>query len=334
MKQLLIILMILATTLIVFSMGVSASEMNVTVTNVTVLPDIADIGENITIIATIKNVGNVTETVPIVFKINKKIVELINITIEANSTKIVEYVTVKKEAGIHNIDVNNKSASLTVISPITIAPPITLVTEEDVKEDSLEKKEQTQIPITPTPTRNKFRVGPVVRLRPVIDVIRREQGGIVELFINNPSLNDEALNMELLVSVPSGLHIYSTKYAWSTVAGVAYAPHIEIPPGTARQISIHIKADEYARIGSHTLHFSGHFWPGNNKDLFSPISLTYPIMIKEASKEIPPAPTSTELPLTPNEVPYTPTAPTIPGFETVFIIGVVLMMAYFIKQKK
>jgi hypothetical protein len=145
----------------------------------------------------------------------------------------------------------------------------------------------TPAPATPKPSEEKFRVGPTVRLRPVIDIIEKKQDGIVELYIDNPSLNDVVLHMEVHVSVPSGIHIYSEEYAWATAAGVAYAPAIDVPPGTARTISLHIKADENARIGQHTLHFSGLYYPGNNKDHYNPISLTYPITVKELPTETP-----------------------------------------------
>ena len=175
---------------------------------------------------------------------------------------------------------------------------------------------------SPVPAKDAFIVGPTVRLRPVVDTIEKRQDGIVELYINNPSLNDVVLHMEAHVMVPSGIHIYSEEYAWATAAGVAYAPHIEIPPGTVRTISLHIKADENARIGSHTLHFSGLYYPGNNKDLYNPISLTYPITVKEHSEEIPtPVPSGTP-------------APIIQGFEAVFAIAGLLTIAYLVRRKK
>ena len=178
--------------------------------------------------------------------------------------------------------------------------------------------------ITPTlaPGEEKFRVGPTVRLRPVVDVIEKKQDGIVELYIDNPSLNDVVLHMEAHIMVPSGIHIYSEEYAWATAAGVAYAPLFEIPPGTVRTISLHVKADENARIGSHTLHFSGLYYPGNNKDLYNPISLTYPITVKEHSEEIP-TPVPSETP-----------APIIPGFEAVFVVAGLLAVAYLVREKK
>lgn len=208
----------------------------------------------------------------------------------------------------------------TPITPVTLKPaPIITSTPTSIPVATFTI---TPAPATPKPSEEKFRVGPTVRLRPVIDIIEKKQEGIVELYIDNPSLNDVVLHMEAHVSVPSGIHIYSEEYAWATAAGVAYAPLFEIPPGTVRTISLHIKADENARIGLHTLHFSGLYYPGNNKDHYNPISLTYPVMVKEASEEFP-TPISGKTP-----------APIIPGFEAVFAIAGLLSIAYLMRQKK
>ena len=167
----------------------------------------------------------------------------------------------------------------------------------------------------------KFRVGPTVVLRPVVDVIEKGQDGIVELYMDNPSLNDVVLHLDAHIIIPAGIHIYSEQYAWATAAGVAYAPAFEIPPGTARTISIHIMADETARIGSYTLHFSGLYYPGSNKDLYNPISLTYPITVKEASMEATPTPAPGE-------------TPEPPGFEAILAIAALLAVAYLVGRKK
>jgi phosphotransferase system glucose/maltose/N-acetylglucosamine-specific IIC component len=172
----------------------------------------------------------------------------------------------------------------------------------------------------------KFRVGPTVVLRPVVDVIEKGQDGIVELYVDNPALNDVVLHLEAHVMVPSGLHIYSEQYAWATAAGVAYAPAFEIPPGTARTISVHVIADETARTGSHTLHFSGLYYPGENKDRYNPISLTYPVTVKEASMKGTPTPT------TANETSEDRSFD-IPGFAAIFALGALAIVALLLRRK-
>jgi hypothetical protein len=130
----------------------------------------------------------------------------------------------------------------------------------------------------------KFRQGPTVRLRPVTDVIETTQDGIVELFMVNPSLNEITLNVDASVSVPSGIHVYGESFGSAAGAGQVYGT-FSVPPGTGRTISVVIKADKTARIGSHTIQFTGSYWPGDNKDDYQQISLTYPVTVKAPSKD-------------------------------------------------
>lgn len=137
-------------------------------------------------------------------------------------------------------------------------------------------------PAATTPSEGKFRVGPTVTLRPVTDVIEANQDGIVELFMNNPSLNDVTLTVDAQVSVPSGIHVYGESFGQGAGAGVVVGT-FSVPPGTSRTINVVIKADKSARIGSHTIQFQGLYYPGTNKDNFQPLSLTFPITVKEPS---------------------------------------------------
>lgn len=143
-----------------------------------------------------------------------------------------------------------------------------------------EPTNQTE-PATKTPVaEQKFRVGPTVVLRPVNDVITKDEDGLVELYIDNPSLNDITLNVDARVSVPSGIHVYGQDFAQSGAAGTAYGT-FSVPPGSARTISIDLKGD---KVGTYTVHFSGLYWPGDNKDNFNPLSLSHPFEVKEASE--------------------------------------------------
>ncbi len=179
---------------------------------------------------------------------------------------------------------------LCVISIIAAGIPAALATT------NVTGNTTTTLTATPTATptitalsEGKFRVGPSVTLRPVTEVIETNQDGIVELFMNNPSLNDVTLNVDARVSVPSGIHVYGESFGQAAGAGQVYGT-FSVPPGTARTINVVIKADKSARIGSHTLQFTGMYWPDNNKDNFQPISLTYSVMVKAPSNN----PESTE----------------------------------------
>lgn len=183
---------------------------------------------------------------------------------------------------------------------------------------------------TPTvaPTKGKFRVGPSVTLRPVIDVIETNQDGIVELFMNNPSLNDVTLNVDARVSVPGGIHVYGESFGQGAGAGVV-AGTFSVPPGTSRIIALVIKADKSARIGSHSLQFTGLYWPDDDKDNYQPLSLTYSVMVKEPSKN----PESAD-PSNPEAVPKGAETPKTPGFGTVMAIFGVLAIAHLLSREK
>ncbi len=182
---------------------------------------------------------------------------------------------------------------------------------------------------TAAATTGKFRVGPSVTLRPVTDVIEANQDGIVELFMNNPSLNDVTLNVDARISVPSGIHVYGQSFGEAAGAGVV-AGTFSVPPGTSRTIIVVIKADKSARIGSHTLQFTGLYWPDDNKDAFQPLSLTYSVTVKEASKN----PESPDI-ANPKAVPTGAETPKvqIPGFGAVLAIFGIFAIARLLSRK-
>ena len=132
---------------------------------------------------------------------------------------------------------------------------------------------------TAEPTEAKFRVGPTVTLRPVNDVINKSQDGLVELYMNNPSVNDVTLTADVQISVPSGIHVYGAGFGSGGAAGTV-AGTFTVPPGTVRTININIKSE---KTGTFTVHFTGLYWPGDDKDAFQQVSLTHPLTVKEPS---------------------------------------------------
>jgi hypothetical protein len=222
---------------------------------------------------------------------------------------------------------------LCVVSIIAAGLPVALAqTNESQNATNATPTVTTPVVTTPpvaTPTEGKFRVGPSVTLRPVTDVIETNQDGIVELFMNNPSLNDVTLNVDARVSVPSGIHVYGQSFGQGAGAGVV-AGTFSVPPGTSRTIILVIKADKSARLGSHSLMFTGLYWPGDNKDNFQPISLTYPVTVKEPSKN----PESADI-SNPGAVPTGAETPkrSIPGFGVVLAIFGVFAMACLMARK-
>ena len=133
----------------------------------------------------------------------------------------------------------------------------------------------------PVPTEAKFRVGPTVSLRPVNDVINKSQDGLVELYMHNPALNGVTLTADVQISVPSGVHVYGEGFGYGAAAGTV-AGTFTVPPGTVRTIHINIKSE---KTGTFTVHFTGLYWPGDDKDAFQQISLTHPLTVKEPSPD-------------------------------------------------
>jgi hypothetical protein len=170
---------------------------------------------------------------------------------------------------------------------------------------------------TLVPTEAKFRVGPTVTLRPVNDVIDKYQDGLVELYMNNPSLNDVTLTADVQISVPSGIHVYGEGFGYGAAAGTV-AGTFEVPPGTVRTIHINIKSE---KVGDFTVHFTGLYWPNDDKDAFQQISLTHPLTVNEPSPDpLDPEPTSGD---EKKELPYTYI---IIGCLVVIAIAIVALM--------
>ena len=144
--------------------------------------------------------------------------------------------------------------------------------------------------VTPTPTKPMFRVGPTVVLRPVNDVIDKSQNGLVELYMNNPSLNDVTLTADIQISVPSGIHISGDGFGYGGAAGVV-AGTFTVPPGTVRTININIRGE---KTGVFTIHFTGLYWADGDKDAFQQVSLTHRLTVTDPDIIETPVPVPTE----------------------------------------
>lgn len=189
----------------------------------------------------------------------------------------------------------NKILLFGILTILTLAIVSTVVSAEDLQGNITEQ--QTVGQSTVKVTEGKFRVGPTVRIRPLNDVINKSADGLIEIYLDNPNINDLPLTVDMRISVPSGLHIYGQGFGEAVAAGVLYAK-LQIPPGTVRTAYINIKAD---KIGNYYAQFSGLYYPGENKDIYQPISLTYPFTVYEPS----PDPKNSKL-TNPDQVPNTP----------------------------
>ncbi|WP_269848971.1 PGF-CTERM sorting domain-containing protein [Methanosarcina horonobensis] len=168
-------------------------------------------------------------------------------------------------------------------------------------------------------------MGPTVVLRPVNDVITENEDGLVELYIENPSLNEVTLNVDARISVPSGIHVYGQGFGQAGAAGTVYGI-FSVPPGNARTIYIDVKGE---KVGTSTVHFAGLYWPGDNKDDYNPISLTHPFTVEEPSKNPTEAP---ELEETSGVNAEGSGSFSAPGFGAI-IAGIGLLGVYMVRRK-
>jgi sulfur carrier protein ThiS len=325
-------LVILATAALVLSMSAtaSASEADVTVTNVTVSPESVEVGENVTITATLENTGNTTENVTVVFEINGEAVKSDNVTVEANATETAECVVAEDEAGTYGVTVDGVSASFTVTIPSTPTPsptPSPTPTPTPTPEVTpTPTPEVTPTPTTPVPTTHvpseaAFRLAPSVSLTSTKTTIKAKEPAIFTLSMINPLVNDVDLTVQSILKVSSGVHITATSFAAS--GSNQFTGTFKVRPGEENHITIQVTAEE---VGPKVIESQIIYYPGEDKSKFSQLQQTMSINAKEKSITIPtPPPGETSTP-----------APTsrVPGFEMIFAIAGLLAVAYLVGRKK
>ncbi len=204
-----------------------------------------------------------------------------------------------------------------------IVTPTATSTEAATVTQTAEQPTVTTVVPTVVATEGKFRVGPTVRIRPLNDVISKDQDGLIELYMDNPSLNDVTLSVDARIAVPSGIHVYGQSFGEAGAAGMVYGT-FTVPPGSARTINIVIKAE---KMGDFSAQFSGMYWPGDNKDAYQPISLTHPFKVTAPSKD-PLKDTSGDA----GGDKETPT-PRSPGISIVAAMSIVAIMAYMLRRR-
>lgn len=162
---------------------------------------------------------------------------------------------------------------------ITNTNPAVTTTVTPVITTSIMTPTISPIPTTTTIKEAKFRVGPMVKLRPLNDEINKSADGLVELFMSNPTLNDVTLHVDAYVSAPSGIYIYGEGFGQATAAGTVYGS-FDLPPGNPRTIKLYIKGE---KIGDFFVDFSGLYYPDDNKDAYNILSLQHPFKVTAPS---------------------------------------------------
>lgn len=176
----------------------------------------------------------------------------------------------------------NKILLLSIFSIFIIISSITTVLAGETQGNVTQSQNNVTQNVQQTPVKEgKFRIGPVVRIRPLNDMINKSADGIIEIYLDNPGTNDIPLTADVRISVPSGIHVYGQGFGLADAAGIVYGT-FEVPPGSVRTIYVNIKAE---KTGDFFAQFSGVYYPGQNKDNYQPMSLTYPFTVYESSPE-------------------------------------------------
>jgi hypothetical protein len=115
-----------------------------------------------------------------------------------------------------------------------------------------------------------FRVGPDVSLTPAEGSITEDEPGQIELFVNNPQVNDATLVAEVKISVPRGVRMTGADLASGSGAKTVVAQYT-IPPGTSRTITMNVYPSE---TGDVAVDGRVLYWPEGNKDAFNQLSMS------------------------------------------------------------
>jgi CARDB len=225
------------------------AEANFIVNNLKVEPTEAVVGQSVNIYTDITNVGNISGRYDAVLQINGEDIDTQSVNLSEGETENIQFIYIPKTKGFFNVTIGSETVAFEAI---------------EVESEP------------------KFRVGPTVYLRPVADEIDTAQDGLVEIYIDNPSLNDVTLNFDMRVHVPSGLHVYGQGFGMGTAAGTVYGI-LEVPPGTVRTAHLNVKADESAVGKTFFIHFSSYYYPNDNEDLYNSVSLTHPFKVLQSS---------------------------------------------------
>ena len=247
------------------SLGATAFAQETDATGISVLsfnvsPSEPAPGETVTVTASVTN-PNTTA-----------IEEVLEVTVDG---QVVASTPVSLEAG--------ETGDVTFSFNAPVAGDVELMVGEKTKVITVAGQEPVK------PSEGRMRVGPSVRLDTRQSEITRQQDAVIDLFWNNSSLNDLATHIEVSMDVPSGLYMYSQDGAMACAAGRCQGT-FTAPPGSIRNMPIIVKGDS---AGNYFIHMNGRYWPENDRDNWTPMSLSTPIRVVGPSpKPQDPRPTS------------------------------------------
>ena len=220
---------------------------DVMIVSMDVAPEAPTPGDTITVDATLVNFGSVTSEELLELRANGTVVDTFTVSLTPRENKDVRF----------SFDVDVPGDVVIVLGGVT--------REVRVVE----------------PDQPVMRVGPSVRLDVRQDIITEQQDALIDLFWDNSALNEQAVNIELKVDVPSGLYLYSQDGAMACAAGSCKGLFTALP-GDVRNMPITVKAD---RVGEYFVHMNGRYWPEECPDCWNPISLSKGLTVRGASSD-------------------------------------------------
>ena len=162
-----------------------------------------------------------------------------------------------------------------------------------------------------------FKMAPSVVFQPANTKITKDAGGAIELYIENPEVNDATLHVCVKIYVPPNLCLYGLFGGATGGTGVVTAT-FNIEPGRHKTVKALIRS---ARTGVYILDCNATYYPVGHKELASDISSSY-----EMTVECIPTPTPPATPM--------PEPKPVPVFEAMFAIAGVLGIFYLLMRQK
>ncbi len=153
--------------------------------------------------------------------------------------------------------------------------------------------ENETIPPRESPDEVGFRISPTVTLRPINSVINKSQDGLVELCMNNPSMNNATLIVDMQFGMPSGVFVHGEDLNYDLIEETVDGK-FEILPGTDQMIEIIVETKE---AGDVTIHFAGVYYSNSNGDVMQELSMTHTFTVEPEHK----SPVSTHITAAMNE---------------------------------
>ena len=250
---------ILATGLPAFAQGNDVSV--ITILSVEISPSQPQPGETMTVTASVSNSNTSAIEHMQEVKVNGDVVASGLVRLASGETREVSFSFVAP-------DVNSMEIMLGDVTKVVRITESKLVADTDAKRESVAASE------------GKMRVGPSVRLDTRQTEITNHRDAVIDLFWNNSVLNDKSVNIEVSVDVPSGLYLHSQDGGMACAAGRCLG-RFEAPPGSVRNMPLIVKADS---AGDYFIHMNGRYWPEDDRDNWSPISLSTPIRVLAPSR--------------------------------------------------